>query len=437
MMALMHRLAAGRLLAAIAALALTIGGLFAFSALPVDAFPDPSPSLVQVFTETEGLSPEEVERYVTFPIETAMSGLPKVREIRSTSNFGLSVVNIYFEDGTDVYFARQVVGERLGEAAAAIPDGFGTPVMGPISTGLGIILYFRLQDDTGQRSLVELREIADWMIKYPLQSVDGVTEVLALGGYEKQYQVTVDPDLLIAYDLQMHDVVQALEGGNRTAGAQYIEVGSEQFTVRGVGLARTVEDLAQTPVRTVDGRPVRIADIGDAHGPPVYRAYGGLRQILDGSRKPDTANGELLGANFNVLRSCGPVSTFERLNNVVHLQVIGDEQIGVHRHLILFFVTAQRQYFSDTIYRLQRILDHPVRDFAQLHQRSLTGIVLQAKVQDDSQPGRNRSHHRRAESIRNRRGGFSEALAHHLAGEIDVGAILEIDVDHRQPEVGC
>ena len=165
MMALMHRLAAGRLLAAIAALALTIGGLFAFSALPVDAFPDPSPSLVQVFTETEGLSPEEVERYVTFPIETAMSGLPKVREIRSTSNFGLSVVNIYFEDGTDVYFARQVVGERLGEAAAAIPDGFGTPVMGPISTGLGIILYFRLQDDTGQRSLVELREIADWMIK--------------------------------------------------------------------------------------------------------------------------------------------------------------------------------------------------------------------------------------------------------------------------------
>ena len=280
MMALMHRLAAGRLLAAIAALALTIGGLFAFSALPVDAFPDPSPSLVQVFTETEGLSPEEVERYVTFPIETAMSGLPKVREIRSTSNFGLSVVNIYFEDGTDVYFARQVVGERLGEAAAAIPDGFGTPVMGPISTGLGIILYFRLQDDTGQRSLVELREIADWMIKYPLQSVEGVTEVLALGGYEKQYQVTVDPDLLIAYDLQMHDVVQALEGGNRTAGAQYIEVGSEQFTVRGVGLARTVEDLAQTPVRTVDGRPVRIADIGEV------AIGGGVRQGMA------TANGQ-------------------------------------------------------------------------------------------------------------------------------------------------
>ena len=172
MFSLMHRLAGGRLLAAIAALALSIGGLFAFRNLPVDAFPDPSPSLVQVFTETEGLSPEEVERYVTYPIETAMSGLPKVKEIRSTSNFGLSVVNIYFQDGTDVYFARQVVGERLSEATDAIPQGFGTPKMGPISTGLGIIMYYRLIDETGTRSLVELREIADWMIKYPLQSVE-------------------------------------------------------------------------------------------------------------------------------------------------------------------------------------------------------------------------------------------------------------------------
>ncbi|WP_143435589.1 efflux RND transporter permease subunit, partial [Henriciella aquimarina] len=199
MINLMHRLAGGRLLAAIAALALSIGGLFAFRSLPVDAFPDPSPSLVQVFTETEGLSPEEVERYVTYPIETAMSGLPKVEEIRSTSNFGLSVINIYFEDGTDVYFARQVVGERLGEAGEAIPEGFGTPKMGPISTGLGIIMYYRLVDETGERSLVELREIADWMIKYPLQSVEGVTEVLSLGGFEKQYQVRLDPDQLTSY----------------------------------------------------------------------------------------------------------------------------------------------------------------------------------------------------------------------------------------------
>ena len=280
MINLMHRLAGGRLLAAIAALALSIGGLFAFRSLPVDAFPDPSPSLVQVFTETEGLSPEEVERYVTYPIETAMSGLPKVDEIRSTSNFGLSVINIYFEDGTDVYFARQVVGERLGEAADAIPDGFGTPKMGPISTGLGIIMYYRLVDETGERSLVELREIADWMIKYPLQSVEGVTEVLSLGGFEKQYQVRLDPDQLTSYDLSVGEVIAALESANRTAGAQFIEIGAEQYTVRGVGLARSLDDLRETPVKTVDGRTVRVNDLGEG------AIGGGVRQGLA------TANGE-------------------------------------------------------------------------------------------------------------------------------------------------
>ncbi len=277
---LMHRVAGGRLLAAIAVAAMALGGLFAFRSLPVDAFPDPSPALVQVFTETEGLSPEEVERYVTFPIETAMSGLPKVREMRSTSNFGLSIVNIYFEDGTDVYFARQVVGERLGEAAEAIPDGFGTPKMGPISTGLGIIMYFRLVDETGKRSLVELREIADWMIKYPLQSVEGITEVLALGGFEKQYQVQLDPDSLLAQDLQVHDVIDALKSANRTAGAQFIEIGAEQYTVRGVGLASTIADLQETPVKTVDGRTIRVGDLGDVV------VGGGVRQGMA------TANGE-------------------------------------------------------------------------------------------------------------------------------------------------
>lgn len=259
---LMHRLAGGRLLAAIAALTLAIGGLFAFRALPVDAFPDPSPSLVQVFTETEGLSPEEVERYVTFPVETAMSGLPNVKEVRSVSNFGLSIVNVYFKDGTDVYFARQVVGERLPEASEGIPEGFGTPKMGPISSGLGIIMYFRLVDETGEYDLTQLREIADWMIKYPLQSVEGITEVLALGGFEKQYQVRLNPDLLIAYDLQVADVIGALESANRTTGAQFIEVGAEQYTVRGVGLARSIADLAETPVKTVDGRTVRVRELG-------------------------------------------------------------------------------------------------------------------------------------------------------------------------------
>ena len=276
----MHRIAGGWLLAAIAAFAMTLGGLFAFRALPVDAFPDVTPALVQVFTETEGLAPEEVERYVTYPIETAMSGLPKLKNMRSVSNFGLSVVNLYFEDGTDVYFARQVVGERLAEARGNIPDGFGDPQMGPISTGLGLILYFRLEDQTGARNLVEMREIQDWIVKYQLQTVAGVTEVLSLGGYEKQYQVRLDPDALLAYDIQIADVISALERGNKTEGAQFLEIGSEQYTVRGVGLAKTISDLAEIVVNVEDGRTVRVRDLGH------IIVGGGVRQGLA------TANGE-------------------------------------------------------------------------------------------------------------------------------------------------
>jgi len=276
----MHRIAGGRLLAAIAALAITLGGIYAFRALPVDAFPDVTPSLVQVFTETEGLAPEEVERYVTYPIESAMAGLPKLKNMRSVSNFGLSVVNIYFEDGTDVYFARQVVGERLTEARGNIPDGFGDPKMGPISTGLGIILYFRLDDATGNRSLVDMREIQDWIIKYQLQTVPGVTEVLSLGGFEKQYQVQLDPDALLAYDIQIGDVMTALERGNKTEGAQFLEIGAEQYTVRGVGLARSIEDLSEIVVNVDDGRPIRVRDLGE------IIIGGGVRQGLA------TANGK-------------------------------------------------------------------------------------------------------------------------------------------------
>lgn len=280
MLNFMHRVAGGRMLAAVAALAMAVGGLFAFRDLPVNAFPDVTPSLVQVFTETEGLAPEEVERYVTYPIETAMSGLPRLERLRSVSNFGLSVVNIYFEDGTDVYFARQVVSERLAEAREAIPEGFGDPQMGPISTGLGIVMYFRLVDETGQRDLVELREIQDWIVKMQLQTVPGVTEVLSLGGFEKQYQVRVEPDALLRYDLTIADVTRALERGNRTEGAQFLEVGAEQYTVRGVGLARSTEDLRQTVLKVDQGRPVRVADVAEV------AVGGGVRQGLA------TADGE-------------------------------------------------------------------------------------------------------------------------------------------------
>ena len=165
-----------------------------------------------------------------------MNGLPNLELIRSVSNFGLSVVNIYFEDGTDIYFARQLVNERLTEAREQIPEGFGEPAMGPISTGMGLILFYYLEDETGKYSLEELRTIHDWLVKYQLQTVPCVTEILGIGGGEKQYQVVVNPNSLLRYDVTVNDVVDKIKANNLNVGAQFLEKNAEEFIVRSTGL---------------------------------------------------------------------------------------------------------------------------------------------------------------------------------------------------------
>ena len=260
---LLRRIAGGRVLAALAFAFVLIAGVVTFRSMPVDAFPDVTPTLVQVFTETEGLAPEEVERYVTFPVETSMNGMPRLQEVRSTSNFGLSVVNIYFEDGVDIYWARQLVGERLQQAREEIPEGFGDPGMGPITTGLGQVLFYFL--DTSDEAIdgVELRTIQDWQVKFDLQTVRGVTEVLSLGGFEQQYQINVRPDALLRYGLAIGDIVEAVEENNGNAGAQFLIENSEQYTVRAVGLAQGIHDLSDIIVKVEDGVPVRVRDIAN------------------------------------------------------------------------------------------------------------------------------------------------------------------------------
>jgi cobalt-zinc-cadmium resistance protein CzcA len=254
---------AQRLILLVLGIGVIVAGAFAYRSLPVDAFPDVTPTLVQVFTETEGLAPEDVERYVTYPVEVAMNGLPDLAEVRSTSNFGLSVVNVYFEDGTDIYFARQLVNERLQVAAEEIPQGFGEPEMGPITTGLGQILFYYLKDETGTYSLEELRELQDWVVKFNLQTVKGVTEVLSLGGYVKQFQVVIEPQALLRYDLTIADVLDIVEANNANVGAQFIVQNSEQYVVRSIGLAEDIADLETIVVKTVDGTPVYLRDIAE------------------------------------------------------------------------------------------------------------------------------------------------------------------------------
>lgn len=252
-----------RLLIIVVGLVVVAGGYFSYNRLPIDAFPDVSPSLVQVFTVTEGLAPEEVEKYVTFPVETAMNGLPNLQNIRSVSNFGLSVVNIYFEDGMDIYFARQVVNERLQEAREQIPEGFGDPQMGPISTGMGLVLFYYLDDTTGKYTLEELRTLQDWVIKFQLQTVPGVTEVLGIGGYEKQFEVSVDPNALLRYDISINELVEILKNNNMNVGASFIEKNSEEFLVRSVGLATKIDDLKDIVVKSEDGTPIYLNQVAE------------------------------------------------------------------------------------------------------------------------------------------------------------------------------
>lgn len=178
---------ANRLMVLVAVFALAIGGYFSLRALPVDAFPDATPALVQVYTASEGLSPVDIETLVSYPIEISMYGLPGLEKVQSTSIFGLSRVDVYFEDGTDIYFARRLVNERLSEARRNIPSGLGEPQLGPITTGLGRILMYTVENEQGANySLTERRTAQDWLIKPQLRTVDGVTGVLSIGGYEKQ-----------------------------------------------------------------------------------------------------------------------------------------------------------------------------------------------------------------------------------------------------------
>ena len=269
-----------RLLMLFLAILVMATGYRSYQGLPVDAFPDVSPNLVQVFTITEGLAPEEIEMYVTYPVEAAMTGLPSIEKIRSVSNFGLSVINIYFQDEVDIYFARQLVGERLQEAKDQIPESFGEPEMGPISTGMGLVLFYYLKDDTGKYSLEDLRTMQDWIVKFNLQTVKGVTEVLGIGGFEKQFQIVVDPDALLRYKISLNELIERVRANNLNVGAQYLEKNGEQFIIRSVGLAKGIADIENVVVKTDDGRPVYLSELAE------IKIGGAIRRGLQ------TRNGE-------------------------------------------------------------------------------------------------------------------------------------------------
>ena len=270
----MHRLVEVSLKYKFLILALTVlmtgVGIRSMLRLPIDAVPDVTPNQVQVLTRAPGLGPLEVEQFITFPVENAMSGLPGIERIRSVSRFGLSAVYVHFEEDLDIYFARRLIMERLPEAREAIPEGFGTPEMGPISTGLGEIFQFEVRGDG--HSLMELRTILEWDIAFHLRSIPGVVEVNSYGGEAKTYQVELNADQLTSLNLSLDRVFEAIERNNANAGGGYIERNQEQYVIRGEGLAGTTEDIANIVVSTSpDGTPVYVRNIAEVKFAPIVR----------------------------------------------------------------------------------------------------------------------------------------------------------------------
>ncbi|MCL4470243.1 MAG: CusA/CzcA family heavy metal efflux RND transporter [Gammaproteobacteria bacterium] len=247
-------------------------GVKAWQEVPVDAFPDVTPVQVNIYTESPGLAAEDVEKLLTAPVEAAMAGLAGVEEIRSVSLFGLSYVSVYFKDNVDIYFARRLVGEKLLEAKNIIPQGYGEPSLGPNTSGLGQVFWYTIETADKKLSEMDLRTLQDWNVRLVLRTAPGVDDVSSWGGQEKQYQVLIDPQKLIKYGLSFKTVMEALTANNRQVGGQYLDIGREQYLVRGLGLVGNVRDIGNVVLATREGTPVYVRDVAEVKEAPSLRS---------------------------------------------------------------------------------------------------------------------------------------------------------------------
>lgn len=258
-----------RWLVLLAVIGMAAIGVFNYQKLPIDAVPDITNVQVQINTQAPGYSPLETEQRVTYPIETVMAGLPNLEQTRSLSRYGLSQVTVIFKDGTDIYFARQLVNERIQEARDKLPSGI-TPAMGPISTGLGEIYLWTVEAKDGAKkpdgqpyTATDLREIQDWIIKPQLRNVPGVTEINSIGGFAKEYQISPIPERLASLGVTLQDIVTALDRNNGNVGAGYIEKRGEQYLIRAPGQVKTLEDIGNVILSSTGGVPIRVRDVAE------------------------------------------------------------------------------------------------------------------------------------------------------------------------------
>lgn len=267
---MIHRIIAfsvkNKFIVLLAVLGLIIWGLFSSQRLSIGSVPDITSNQVQIITVARNLATEEVEQFITFPIELSVANLPGVEEIRSVSKYGLSTITVVFEESMGTYLPRQLVGEKLAQASKDIPAHFGSPEMAPISTGLGEIYQYTLETRPGyedQYSVTDLREIQDWLIKRQLTGINGVVEINTWGGYLKQYEVAMEPEKLRSMDISLLEVLKALENNNENAGGAYLEKNQTNYFIRGEGMIQSLDDIRKIVVANRDGVPLTIADLAE------------------------------------------------------------------------------------------------------------------------------------------------------------------------------
>src|SRR5580700_159860 len=331
-----------------------VGGFFAISQIPLDAIPDESDVQVIIYTNWEGRSPDLVEDQISYPISTKFISAPKVKFVRAESMFGKSFVYVIFQDGTDIYWARSRVIEYLNSAKNSLPEGVN-PVIGPDATGVGWVYEYALVDDSAKQDLAALRSFQDWHLKYALESVPGVAEVASVGGFVKEYQVDVDPNKLLAYNIPLSTVVNAIRASNADVGGKTVEVSSHEFFVRGRGYIKDVRDIQEAVLTTQNGTPVYIKNVATVHLGPDLR-YGvtdldGKEEVVGGvvvMRYGENALKVIDGVKkkFEEVRSSFPpgvrvVPTYDRSTLIYHAidtlrEKLIEESIVVAQVCILF-----------------------------------------------------------------------------------------------------
>jgi Cu(I)/Ag(I) efflux system membrane protein CusA/SilA len=278
-----------RFMVLIATVIIALVGLFAYKNAPLDAIPDLSDVQVIIFTKYPGQSPQVVEDQVTYPLTTSMLAVPRTKVVRGYSFFGLSFVYIIFEDGTDMYWARSRVLESINYVSGRLPQGI-TPTLGPDATGVGWVYEYALVDKTGKHDLAQLRSLQDWYLRYPLQTVEGVSEVASVGGYVKQYQVEVDPNALLRYNIPLNKIKMAIKMSNKDVGGRLVEMAETEYMVRGLGYIRSIEDIKIIPVGVdSNGTPIRLQDVAHVQIGPELR-----RGLVDLNGEGEVAGGVVI-----------------------------------------------------------------------------------------------------------------------------------------------